>query len=149
MQQVIPICLWARRGQALQRTIIGRDMAFLLTNPPADRAIVERRREPRQRPSYLRFFSPIPGLIVDLSRQGMAIRTSVEIPIGKEVRFRVRHRSRLFTLNGIVRWVETDSAAGLSARDSPSLVLLGVEFVEELAGEGLVFMTRTGSAVND
>lgn len=132
----------------LRQTILGRDMAIVYANPPADRAILERRREPRYRPSYLRFFSPAPGMIVDLSSQGMAVRTSVEIPVGKEVRFRVRHRSRLFTLNGIVRWVETDSASGLSAKDSPCLVLLGVEFVEELAGEGLVFMTGTGSAVN-
>ena len=132
----------------LRQTILGREMAIVYTNPTADRAIVERRRETRHRPSYLRVFSPAPGMIVDLSCQGMAVRTSVEIPVGKEVRFRVRHRSRLFTLNGVVRWVEPDGRAVLAARDSPSQILQGVEFAEELSGESLVLMTGFGQAVS-
>ena len=123
-------------------------MPFLLTNPLADQTIVDRRREPRHRPSYLRFFSPVPGLIVNLNRQGMAIRTSVEMPVGKEVRFRVRHRSRLFTLSGVVRWVESEGTVGLPPKESPSQVLLGIEFVDELAGDGLDFMAGSGSTAN-
>ena len=135
----------ARAARQVAMLVLG--MAFLVTNPSVNRTIAERRRERRLRPSYLRCFSPVPGLIVDLSRQGMAIRTSVEMPVGGEVRFRVRHRSRLFTLAGVVRWLEVEKLEAMPASQAPTVVVLGIEFVEELAVEGMDFMTGKGSLV--
>lgn len=129
----------------LHVTILGLSMTYLLTNSATGLANTDRRRESRHRPSYLRFFSPLPGMVVDLSRQGMAIRTTLQMPVGKEVRFRVRHRSRLFTLNGVVRWSEIEETPTLPTNQSPAPVLLGIEFVEELAVDGLDFMTGNGS----
>ena len=128
--------------------MLGLGMAFLVPNRLVDRTIVERRRGPRRRPLYLRFFAPVPGLIVDLSRQGMAVRTTVELPVGREVRFRVRHRSQVLTLAGVVRWLGVGESGAMPASQAPAVVFLGIEFVEELAVDGLDFMTGNGSPIS-
>lgn len=116
-------------------------MTLLLTDSSSDRPIVDRRRTSRRQPSYLRFYSPVPGVIVDLSRHGMAVRASEVMEVGREIRFRVRHRSRLFTLTGVVRRCEIEPAPTGSDSQASAMALLAIEFVEELSIEGLTFMT--------
>ena len=118
-------------------------MSFILTHPTADGRSVDRRRFSRLRPSYLRFYSPVPGVIVDLSRDGMAIKTTGQMPVGKAVRFRVRHHSRLFSLSGVVRHCEIAAHKGSSAGASPAMYRLGIEFAEPLSVEGLEYMAGT------
>jgi hypothetical protein len=85
-------------------------------------------------------------MIVDLSSRGMRIRVRLPMQVGKELRFRARHRSRLFSLTGIVRWSRMDTPSLSGASGEPATVLAGIEFLEELAEESLDFMTGNGSS---
>lgn len=117
------------RGAAI---MLRSSMAHVFSRSPNRLAFADRRLENRGRPSYVRVYSPVPGVVVDLSRRGMALRTSSGFAVGEQVRFRARHRSRLFALSGVVRWCEAEPGS--------RGYLVGVELEAELSSAELEFL---------
>lgn len=104
-------------------------------------AEADRRRTSRREVSYLRFFSPLPGTVLNLSEFGMALESMVEMQIGQEYRFRLRHRTRLFSLVGRVRWCDMSRILSSSNGRTLSLYHAGIEFMSELQGDDLEFLS--------
>jgi hypothetical protein len=75
----------------------------------------------------------------------MALHTSSGFAVGEQVRFRARHRSRLFALCGVVRWCESDSADMREAVTGRRGYLVGVELAEELSAADLDFLSGQSS----
>ncbi len=113
---------------------------------PAEPPVTDRRQQARHHPSYLRCYFPVPGMIVDLSSRGMRIRVGLPMEVGKELRFRVRHRSRFIPLTGTVRWFRVEAPIQSAASRERATLLAGIEFLEDLAEESLDFMTGNGSS---
>jgi hypothetical protein len=91
---------------------------------------LERRCRPRHRALYLRFHSPMPGEIVNLSEFGMAIETLIDLPRGYELTFRLRRNGGYLELRGWIRWCR--AARAISTSDGKELKVFhsGVEFDE-------------------
>lgn len=106
---------------------------------------LDRRRTVRHQVSYLRFFSPLPGTVLNLSEVGMALESTVEMEVGTDYRFRIRHRTRLFSLAGRVRWCRVSRVLSSSNGRTMSLFHAGIELSSELSGSDLEFLTAAGS----
>jgi hypothetical protein len=87
-------------------------------------------------------------MIVDLSARGMRIRVGLPMWVGRQLRFRVRHRSRFISLTGTVRWSRMETPILSEASREPGTALAGIEFLEDLPEESLEFLTSNGSSAN-
>ena len=101
----------------------------------------DRRQTVRRQVSYLRFFSPLPGTVLNLSEIGMALESMVKMDIGQEYRFRIRHRVRLFSLAGRVRWCQISRVLSSSNGRTLSLYHAGIEFSSALPDHDLEFLS--------
>ena len=106
-------------------------------------ATTDRRRTTRRTVSYLRFFSPLPGTVLNLSEIGMALESMVEMDIGQEYRFRIRHRTHLFSLAGRVRWCQISRVLSSSNGRTMSLFHAGIEFSSALPDNDLEFLSTS------
>lgn len=105
-------------------------------------APVERRSSRRISGHYLRFYSPVPGTILNLSDGGMCLETFVKLTPGASCAFRIRHRSRIVTLRGEVRWCRLQSSIASSNGKTLSLFRAGMVFSKRLAGPTLRTLTE-------
>ena len=94
---------------------------------------LEKRCRPRHRALYLRFHSPMPGEIVNLSELGMAIETLIDLPPGYELTFRLRRNGSQLELRGWIRWCRAVRAISTSVGKELKVFHSGVEFDEATA----------------
>lgn len=89
----------------------------------------ERRRERRQPSRYLRFWSPVLGEIIDLSADGMAVKTLDELVAGACYAFKFRRRARVIRLTGRVRWCRAEGSVLRADGTRRTLFKAGIVFV--------------------
>jgi len=65
----------------------------------------ERRQFPRIQKRIMVKIDDKPGLLLDISRGGMRISSSVD-PVNKEVNIKLQAADRIFSVFGEVRWVD-------------------------------------------
>ncbi|MGB5293345.1 MAG: PilZ domain-containing protein [Thermoanaerobaculia bacterium] len=113
-----------------------------MTAPANDGAQLDRRCRPRHRALYLRFHSPMPGEIVNLSECGMAIETVIDLPPGYELTFRLRRKSIILQLRGWIRWCRPARTISTSQGKELRVFHSGVEF-----DEGTISLVRRSADV--
>lgn len=101
---------------------------------------VERRASQRHRVRYLRFYSPIPGTILDVSEWGMSLETVTAFEPGTHCVFRVRQSSMLFSFAGMVVWSRRRDLSKLATGNPIDLYCSGVAFSEPMRRETLEFL---------
>jgi hypothetical protein len=112
----------------------------LLSSVP-DLSIWNRRRSIRYTTHYLRIFSPVPGMVLDLGERGLSLLTFSPIEPGQEHHFRIRHRSQVVTLSGRVRWLLEEEDLSPNEEYELQERTMGVEFSEGLNSSVLAFLT--------
>jgi hypothetical protein len=115
-----------------------------LVDMGSPQSATERRRVTRTAVRYLRFYSPIPGTILNLSETGMCLETVAELPVEAEYLFKVRWASMLFTVKGRVEWSRLRSPLSSSMGTSLNLYRCGISFANPLREETLEFLTQSG-----
>lgn len=102
---------------------------------------LERRQANRHGVRYLRFYSPVPGSVLNLSEEGMCLETVAILRPGIEYLLRIRRDSLLFCIRGEVKWCHHRSTLASSTGKALELFRSGIGFRGQLPAETLEFLT--------
>lgn len=103
----------------------------------------ERRWLFRQGVRYLRFYSPFPGSITDLTHSGMGVETVAEMIVGTEYEFRIRHLSKVVSIAGDVRWSCHEATLCSSEAGELSVYRAGLRFRHRLSEKEMLWLRST------